>query len=395
MWSIEQPDLTPEQRLLLLTGRYCGDEPPPSEEALSLAPTVTNWGNFIRLANQHGVIALVHDTIERCGMMSLLPGEAALTLRKSSLSSLARNTMIYETLATVSSLAAEGGIGFTPVKGVVLERCLYGDRGLRQMSDIDIVTSAGDAMRFHNLLRGKGYRSLPFKSPIHKMMMMPASKHLPEIDINGIYTEIHFRLFSDKGNRMTEAMLAGSNPDERCGGMRVPPHGLHFLYLASHLGYHEEKGESQLRLYNDIALMLRRYGPELSYSALVGAARTTGTVNAVAHAVAVADLLYSGCGVTDWPAPEGDAAARFLSFLDDPKGVERDSTVAGQSGMTPPPGGMAGRLLFALGAIFPSLSWMKRRYGTRSRLTALFYYPVRWVSGLRRVVSGSKGAERR
>ncbi len=146
------PDLlSPSEKLLLCLCRRVLT-PAEKEEISGLAAEVKDWDLFVRQANEHGIIALAHENLSEAGCSGLIPPASSKTLYQGYLSSLARNTALSERLDHILNLARQEGIRIILLKGMALEKTIYGNRGLRQMNDIDLLTDRKDAVPLRNLL---------------------------------------------------------------------------------------------------------------------------------------------------------------------------------------------------------------------------------------------------
>jgi len=81
-----------------------------------------------------------------------------------------------------------------------------------------------------------------------------------------------------------------------------------------------------------------------------------------------------------------DSINRFIFFLKSPKGNKPVNPGKVYRRMIRDIPGIHRKILFVLGDIFPSLTFMKVRYGVNNTLKALLYYPLR-VGKLFRLIS--------
>ena len=195
--------LLPEEHLLLSLCRlnFTGKQ---EQDIKSLVLKISDWNYFIRQANEHGIIALAWYNIFTTGNSQFIPDEIAQKLHAGYLKSLAYNTFVHNHLEEVASLTSVENISLVILKGLALEETVYGNKGLRQMTDIDILVKQEDAIKMRKILLGNGYESAPFISPIFEKKMFLHGKHLPEMYKNGLSVEIHIKLFAQRGNSLTE-----------------------------------------------------------------------------------------------------------------------------------------------------------------------------------------------
>jgi hypothetical protein len=167
-----------------------------------------------------------------------------------------------------------------------------------------------------------------------------------------------------------------------------------FLGLVSHISKHVVKGEFQLRLYTDIYLLLKKHGGAIINSDLPAAAKQAGIPGEVRAVMTVMEQAW-GMSIPPElrarPGAEQVKAGRFMDDLMYPDQLrpesQRDMFSRNMRSLT----GFKKKLVFVAGDIFPSLHFMRQRYGCRTNLSAMLYYPHRlgklvWVLGLRKTV---------
>ncbi|MDX9729673.1 MAG: nucleotidyltransferase family protein, partial [Bacteroidales bacterium] len=150
--------------LLLTRTEFSGEEKSRiSAEFESFA----SWQLFASLAVRHGVAALVWQNISDLGLAGRVPETERTLLEGLRFKSIARVAWISEAAAGVTSLLEREGIRVVLLKGLALEHTVYGSRGLRQMSDADLLVSPSDALKARDLLIRDGFRSMHLKSPLY------------------------------------------------------------------------------------------------------------------------------------------------------------------------------------------------------------------------------------
>ncbi len=187
--------IPPEANLLLSLCHY------PSgvmgNEVLNIKDSF-NRDLFLTLAREHGIEAVVWDNLKDSAILKMLPLSVTETLKASSAKSLARNTFIATVVGEALTLLRENDIEPVMLKGMALEYAWYGGRGLRQMTDADILIPREQALKARRLLLEGGFTSLPMKSLFHRPIMLHIGKHLPSLLKNGIMVEIHHDLFGER-----------------------------------------------------------------------------------------------------------------------------------------------------------------------------------------------------
>ena len=376
--------LTPEEKLPFLLCRL-----EFTEEQITgigtLIKEIKDWDRFLYLVNRHGIAALAWHNLSGTKKDKDIPDECLSKLRSSYLLSLSRNTYLNRCLADILESIRMEEIKIVLLKGLALEKTLYGSEGLRQMTDMDLLVSRDDVLRLREILISKGFRSLPLKSPLYKNLILFYGKHIPSLVREDCSVDIHFRLFDDKNNSLTGLMIASSTPlGSYNDKVFIPSPLLHFLYLVKHLAYHEENGGAQLRMFTDLYLMLCSCRDEIINKQLIEYADTADLQFQLAAKLYQMNRFMG----IDFPAwvidfinkfDHSGVRDKFLRLLKNPKDelIENQSLSYKKQIREIP--GFYYKALYITGFIFPSLSFMKNRYGTKTRMRAILYYPVRWV----------------
>ncbi|MFO7754882.1 MAG: hypothetical protein R6V34_02755, partial [Bacteroidales bacterium] len=188
----------------------------------------------------------------------------------------------------------------------------------------------------------------------------------------GISFEMHHSLF--EGEDIPQRLQEGPDP-----GILSPR--LHFLFLVRHLHYHEMvQGESQLRLYTDLLMMLKKYGAELLKTDLYRMAEELGMGDMLEEKLFLLERFFIDTDNTipDDPGTipgEQRVISRFIDFLDNPKdnvaGISRRKNYRQRIRNIP---GHRRRYIYIMGDIFPSYRYMSHRYNTGNRLLLSLLY---------------------
>ena len=287
---------------------------------------------MVKLINAHGIIALAAYTIKEAVLGKQIPANSMTILENGNMQSMVRNAWLTERWKEVNAILCNAGIKHILLKGMALEHTLYGSRGLRQMTDNDILIKPEETKKAWNLLQQEGFKLDPLKSPLFKKIIFELGQHLPALYKNGYALEIHDNLF----DRRSTGNISSSDPfsdtlEITIGNTKafILSEEIHLKYLISHFEQHAIAGDCQLRLYNDIILLDR----------------------------------FNSLKMPD-------------SFISDPmqgnnKEFRKAAYKARISSMNP-----KYRFTFVLGDTFPSLQWMQKRYNC-NWLKASLMYPLR------------------
>lgn len=350
----------------------------------SLSGKINDWNYFSELAGAHGIAALVYNNMSSLDLLCLIPQEIKEILRSSLLKNIARNAGLIEKTSGVLEILNSHYIKTVLLKGLALEMSVYGNAGLRQMTDVDILVRREDSIKTRKILMENGFVSHPVKSVLYKPILAYAGKHLPTLTKDGFAIEIHNELFGKKNSFLTKKLFDDSHEAE-LKGMKtfIPGPFMFFLYLVKHLALHEMNNESQLRLYTDLIVLIEQHRDEIFDNSM-----TELALKADLHVMLASHLrpLRDFCGISfpdllndfidRWSGPE--STDKFLFFLKSPKNnpqTNRSELYRYHISEIP---GFHRKLLFILGDLFPTMEFMKKRYGCTSNLRTLIYYPLRW-----------------
>ncbi len=390
----EQPDnvrddlLRPVKLLLLLARTEFTDE--ERQRILAEFESFSFWKQFASLAVRHGVAALIWQNITDLGLESMMPETERVLLGGLRFKSIARVAWISGAAAEVTTLLEEAGIKVVLLKGLALEHTVYGSRGLRQMSDADLLVAPTDALRARDILQSHGFESMPMKSPLYRHIILDLGNHLPELHRGGISVDLHYRLFGPEGKEMVSKAIDDSEViSAGKGTFRILPPMTSFLALINHIYKHEVKGEFQLRLWTDIYLLLRKYGSSIMTGGLPEAAEEAGIQKEARIVMTVMEQVW-GVAIPDvmraQTSDEVAKAGRFMQDLMHPGLVESISQREMFSRNLASLKSFRKKAVFIIGDIFPSVGFMKRRYGCSSAAGAVLRYPHRlgkiaWILG--------------
>jgi hypothetical protein len=354
------------------------------EKLTQLAEKVKDWSYFVSLAGKHGVASLICDNLERLALTGRIPGEQMQVLRNTRMLSMSRNAFLLTAAEEMLGLLNREGIKVLLLKGLALEQYVYGNRGLRQMTDADILVSRDDYLKAHSLLMENGYDSAPVKSGFHKSIVAWTGKHMPTLMKNGASIDLHVELFGGRGKSLTSGMISRAI-EVRVDREKafVPDPRLFFLFLVKHLHSHEMNGESQLRLYTDLVVMLEKYRDQIICYELLEDASKAGLSNILAWKLEPLRDLW-GISFPGWIDDHidkwfsADSINKFVFFLKSPAGNKPERPGQVYRNVIREVPGFHRKILFLLGDIFPTLTFMKNRYGCKSKAAAFLYYPIRF-----------------
>ncbi len=349
----------------------------------ALAETVTDWKYFSSLANRHGVAALVYHNLEKLDFIKFIPKDSSDILHNALLVNISRNARNAEATVSVLKLMNEEEIKIVLLKGLALELTVYGNMGLRQMTDVDVLATRDDCMKARRVLMENGFASLPVKSVLHKPLMAYTGKHLPTLTKDGFAIELHHELFGSEQNVLTKMLYETSREtDLNSAKTYIPQPQIFLLYLVKHLYLHEMNNESQLRLYTDFVVLIEKYRDEIITYDLLSYAIQAGMEEILAWRLEPLRDLW-GISFPEWmndfinkwynPA----SINKFVFFLKSPKDNHVENRAERYRNNLKEIPGLHRKILYFLGDLFPTFEFMKKRYKCRSTWQTLLYYPMR------------------
>lgn len=251
------------------------------------------------LARQQRVVILVHQVLGRAAPEHPL-AQAIRELLHGSVRQLRfYNLSLHGELLRLQRRFKDAGLRMQALKGSLLSERLYGDHGLRQMRDIDILVQPGDVQATLQLLRAEGYEpEIPqaLSQGHHLQLIRQVAWHFECRNIKtGALLELHWRLEHISHSRVSAAWARWlQQPDS--------PQSSHYelLYLCMHGSGH---GWQSLRWLADVRILFSRLDFEREWQPLLQLAEPLRLQRILAES-----LLLVHC-LCDWPLPP---AARLL-----------------------------------------------------------------------------------
>jgi hypothetical protein len=325
----------------------------------ALTEEALDWNYFASLANDHGVAALVYNNLENLKFLQFIPQEITEPLRNALMASLSRNTRNIDAMGDVLRKLNSEKIKIVLLKGLALELSVYGNSGLRQMTDVDVLATRKDCLKARKVLMSNGFISLPVKSVFHKLILADTGKHLPTLIKDGFAFELHHELFGTGKNILTRILYDSSYETEiKAEKTYIPTPQIFFLYLVKHLYLHEMNNESQLRLYADLVVLIEKYRDEIINYDLLEYAKDANMGEILAWRLEPLRDLW-GISFPEWINEFIDkwynpsSINKFIFFLKSPKdnpSPDRATLYRHNIGEVP---GLHRKILFFLGDLFP------------------------------------------
>lgn len=184
--SREKQEVTEELLLRLL--RPAGGSEPGARPLLERAP---DWDYLIRLAERHRVVPALSGRL--AAFAGEVPEQHVAGLRRRARSVSFTNLALTGKLLRLLALLRERDIPAIPYKGPALAQSAYGDIGLRQFTDLDILVRKRDVYRIKELLVSDGCRPAWLLTPAQEAAVLSHYYEYPFLcNDTGMLVEIHW-----------------------------------------------------------------------------------------------------------------------------------------------------------------------------------------------------------
>ena len=201
-----------------------------------------DWDRFLRVVQRHRVVGLVHDglTVAQIGatpgIISKIEEQAAALVRE--------NLALAREAVRLQRLFSEANLPTVLIKGVSLGKLAYGNLGLRDGKDLDLLVAPESFPAAAALVECAGYRRFDPPAAItasQLRLLMPLRKDIGYVhDQNRHFLELHWRLFLNP-HLMNETSLMSSSrvvPLSGTVGLRTLGDDDLFSYLCAHGALH-------------------------------------------------------------------------------------------------------------------------------------------------------------
>ena len=152
--------LIPELDIILLSAKNN-----PSIEDIDalnkIIPKLDNWDYLSSTLINRGLAPLLYKKLSQLSNSHLIPAHIQSKLRSAYYKTVSRSMMLYGAFHEVVQEFNNAGIKVIALKGIYLSEHLYGDIGLRLMSDIDLLVKEEDKIKCIKILESLKYTTLP------------------------------------------------------------------------------------------------------------------------------------------------------------------------------------------------------------------------------------------
>jgi len=154
---------------------------------------VTDWNYLLDMMVKNCAAGLFYRKLPLLKYNNLIPAETQKLFKKAYQTTFIHNTRLYTEFTYMASVLQAHNIPFVTLKGICMAEWLYGDIGLRQMSDIDILIQEKDGVRCLDALHSAGYVSQK-EFMVDAFVDAKSQNHFNPLFRNDVMVEIHIRL---------------------------------------------------------------------------------------------------------------------------------------------------------------------------------------------------------
>jgi hypothetical protein len=187
------PAATLEAELLLRSARVVVDDA-AAQRVQELLRHDLDWASLLRAAEAQGMTPLLYLHLNRLAP-DAVPKAVLDDLRQRFFDHARHNLLLTGELLRLLPLFAGRGIRAIPFKGPTLAAYAYGNLGLRQYTDLDLLILPADLPRARDLLAAEGYHSGLHLTRGQQAAYLASIGQIPFVKDGGVcVTELHARI---------------------------------------------------------------------------------------------------------------------------------------------------------------------------------------------------------
>ncbi len=272
MQKVMEIRLSQEAQLVLLCARTQATQAEIAQ-IQHLAQTDIHWDPLMRMADKQGILPLVTGALKKhCS--DLLPPEVQTRMLQRSQSVVMRNLWLTQELVSVLKVFKSAQVLALPFKGPTLAALAYGDIGLRQFVDLDILIPRDQIRSAKQLLLESGYQTRLSLSEQEEECYLQTQLGYDFFDAHRrLSVELHWNLLQRWLSYPVRVEEIWEDPQPlQVAGMNVHTLATHHLlpYLCAHATKH---GWTELKWICDVAELIR-HQPDLDWDRIVGQAES-------------------------------------------------------------------------------------------------------------------------
>jgi len=269
--------LSIEEKLLLSCAKTIIDTSATKqlEGLLQASYHMTNWKWLLEHSMYHGVLSLIYYNIDKLNKSNIC--KAIFPISKNYYyATLERNKKLWEEFLYIQDVFQKLSIKVLPIKGIILNKVLYPDSGLRPMFDIDVLIQEENLMAAKEKILQLNYQK-SFKN-IPESYWRKYHCHLEFYNpYKNIIFELHWQLAPTRPNKLILKEIWQRSDVQLIDGVKVLTLSLEDTLLS--LVLHISKNIStlqylKLRNLCDINELITRYSQKLDWNYIINKTKT-------------------------------------------------------------------------------------------------------------------------
>lgn len=154
----DKPDIEALSGLLTRVG----PKKPDKDALVGCLERLSSQRSFLDYCTRHGIAPLVYRNLKILGLKTRIDGRVWTKFERIYYRTLADNLQLFQALRMVAREANRHRIPLIVLKGPALIHLVYGDPGVRSMTDIDLLVRPPDVCRLKEIVTGLRYAPVPF-----------------------------------------------------------------------------------------------------------------------------------------------------------------------------------------------------------------------------------------
>ncbi|MEW6442404.1 MAG: nucleotidyltransferase family protein [bacterium] len=381
------PLLTDEERLLILAARV---ELSHEEAAAAMKASLSrplDWAFLEKHSETLGLQPLLFRHLSRVEFRARVPPRLMDRLERSYRRQSMKNLRLYSQLHRVLEALEEAAIPVVLLKGASLARTVYGDIGLRPMSDLDLLCREPDQARARKTIVSLGYpEQATFVSPRHeKLSVFFHGKHpSPLFHPHKTKIEIHSNIFPQVPHRPEdmESVWREVQPATLDGRAYLSLSAEdQLLHLVLHLDQHRVSGPVVLVWFCDIHELVHQQAPQIRWELFVRKVKSLGVCSQAGTTLGLLNAYWM-TPIPAWVLEQtgGHRDERVLAAAIRQQGVPGElarrifSSHRDRLLLIRRIPGWRGRLAYLLRFIFPTSDYLRHRYHVADNRSVWHWY---------------------
>lgn len=364
----------------------------PSEVDINILnkiiPFIKDWSCLLTSLIEKGIAPLFFKIYVPFISVNYIPEEYTYKLKSTYYKVLSRNILFQNVFSQLITEFTKYSISFIPLKGIYLSEWLYGDMGLRQLSDIDILIKPEDAKRTLFLLESLGFKSqISINEQIEKDDINLV--HFSPMMLNGISIEVHIKLLKD--NFIPVESIWEHSVKCFISNQPVKVLWLHdmLIHVCLHLNKHMLNGTMQFTGWLDIVNLLEKYVGNEDWEELLKRCDLFNCRSVVFMQIILAKE-YMNATVPEYIylkyryLLKKDYEKLFTKYLNGYKGfyISNKSHLKTLNDLKP----LNKKIRYLINIVFPPKLYIINKYSIKHEYLYVLFYPYRWFKGLKSLI---------